>query len=177
MGIEKPEYVVRARLAGIEFREYQPYWVAECEFANQSDLRAAAYLGFRNLFNYISGENDSAQKISMTAPVEQRPVGAGWAVSFVVPRSFYEGDIPSPTNSQLRLRKVPGGLVAALRFRGQWGSTEYEHQARKLTETLKSIGVTATGPATCAVYNPPLTPPILRRNEVLIPVEALPHEA
>ncbi len=174
MAIEKPEYRVLAEVGGVEFREYDPYWIAECDFPNQQSLREASSRGFQYLFNYISGQNESAQKIAMTAPVQQMPSGSGWAISFVVPKSFYSGAIPVPANPAVRVRKVEGGLVAALRYRGNWDSVEFAEQAKELAAMLVKLKVAVTGPFTSAVYNPPITPAFLRRNEVLVSVANLP---
>ncbi|MEN9753278.1 MAG: hypothetical protein RL670_969, partial [Actinomycetota bacterium] len=76
-----------------------------------------------------------------------------------------------PSNPRVRLRKVPGGLVAALRFRGIWGSDTYSEKSAVLMDRLKKANLTPDGSVFSAVYNPPLTPPMLRRNEVLVKVK------
>lgn len=168
MALEQPKYRVVRSIGAIEIREYEPYWVAECDLSDVSDLNLASNAGFRRLFNYISGENASAQKIAMTVPVRQVPSKNGWAVSFVVPRSFYRDGIPQPTNSKVHVREVPAGRVAAFRYRGLWNSSAFQAQSQKLLEGLQAAGIRPVGEVFSAVYNPPLTPPFLRRNEVLV---------
>ena len=170
MALEQPNYRVIRRIGAIEIRDYDAYFVAECDLSEVSDLNLASNAGFRRLFNYISGENAQAQKISMTVPVRQVPSEDGWAVSFVVPRSFYDAGVPTPTNPKVRITEVPGGRVAALRYRGLWNSSAFEAQSKRLLEGLSAEGIRPVGEVFSAVYNPPLTPPFLRRNEVLVAI-------
>ena len=171
MALEQPEYTVERSKNGIEFRRYEPYWVAECDRRDIADLRGASNSGFRYLFNYISGENTARQKVSMTVPVQQQPSGSGWAISFVIPREFYKDGAPQPSNPAVAIRQVPGGLVAAHRFRGVWGSDTFEQKSAKLLADLASQGLEPDGDVFSAVYNPPFTPPLLRRNEVLVRIK------
>lgn len=170
MVLEQPNYKVIRRIGAIEIRDYETYFVAECDLSDISDLNVASSAGFRRLFNYISGENAGSQKISMTVPVRQVPSKNGWAVSFVVPSSFYADGVPKPTNPNVRITEVPGGQVAAMRYRGLWNSSAFESQSKKLLAGLSAEGIRPVGEVFSAVYNPPLTPPFLRRNEVLVAV-------
>lgn len=168
MALEQPKFILEKVVDGVEIRRYEPYQLAQCTFENLEDLRAASNAGFRYLFNYISGENQQSQKISMTVPVQQVPSKSGWSISFVVPSSFAEGAVPTPSNSRVEIVTNPGGLVAALRYRGLWGSTSFNEQSKKLLSILKKHNLKTKGEVFSAVYNPPLTPPFLRRNEVLV---------
>lgn len=171
MAIEKPDYRVLKRESGIELREYQEHWLAECRVENVKDLNEASSRAFSKLFNYISGANEPAQKIAMTSPVQQVESESGWLVSFVVPKSFAEAAIPKPLNPSITLRKVPGGTFAALRYAGFWNSKVFEAKKSQLLTAVKESGLVPVGEVSSAVYNPPLTPPFLRRNEVLVRVE------
>lgn len=171
MAIEKPEYTVLKRERGIELREYKEHWLAECRVDNVKDLNAASSRAFSRLFNYISGENEPAQKIAMTSPVQQVESQDGWLVSFVVPRAFAEAAIPKPLNPSISLRKVPGGTFAAIRYSGFWNNKVFEQKKAELLEAATQLGYKTVGEVASAVYNPPLTPPFLRRNEVLVRVE------
>lgn len=168
MALEQPRYTVEKIIDGVEFRRYEPYFVAECDLSNVADLNMASNAGFRQLFNYISGENEPSEKVAMTVPVRQVPNEGGWSVSFVVPRSFYKDGAPKPKNPSVKIREVPGGLVAALRYRGLWNSQAFEKHSAELLEKLAAQGAKVSGKVCSAVYNPPLTPPFLRRNEVLV---------
>lgn len=70
MGIEKPEYQVVAKEGKFEVRQYEPQIIAETIV--ESDFDEAGNVAFRRLFDYISGENRTAESIKMTAPVNQK---------------------------------------------------------------------------------------------------------
>ena len=171
MAIEQPRYEVERVAGGVEFRRYEPYLVAECDLREVNDLGLASNTGFRYLFNYISGENQSGTKISMTSPVQQVPDQDGWRVSFVVPHEFYTKGAPAPRSPKVSVREVDSALVAALRYRGFWNSEVFNAKREQLLALLKAQGVAPLGEVFSAVYNPPLTPSFLRRNEVLVRVQ------
>ena len=170
MAIEKPEYRLIRETEGIELREYSEHWLAECRVDEIKDLNLASNRAFNKLFNYISGDNQQSQKIAMTSPVQQLPSEDGWLVSFVVPSSFYSGAIPEPRNPAIKLKKIEAGTFAALRYRGLWNNRTFEHHSAELLAAVSKLGMKPVGEVSSAVYNPPLTPPFLRRNEVLVRV-------
>jgi len=168
MAIEKPEYRVVRSEHGIELRDYDEYWVAECLVKNVSELSEASSRAFGRLFNYISGENSAGQKIAMTAPVQQIPSDQGWLVSFVVPKGVSSSSIPVPANSSITIRKVPAGRFAALVYSGTWNDKKFAAKSAELLKALTELGLSWQEPVQSAIYNPPFLPPFLRRNEVLV---------
>ena len=168
MAIEQPTYKVLSSKNGIEVRDYDEYWVAECHVANVSDLSEASSRAFGRLFNYISGENSASQKIAMTSPVQQIPAETGWKVSFVVPKDVSLGEIPVPANSSISIRKVEAGKYAVLQYSGLWNDKKFAAKSAELLNACSASGLSVTGPVSSAVYNPPFMPPFLRRNEVLV---------
>lgn len=172
MAIEKPEYVVELSSNGIEVRNYQEYWIAECHVAGVSDLSAAGSRAFGRLFGYISGENSAGQKIAMTSPVQQIPSDSGWNVSFVVPKDVSIGTIPVPSNSTISIRKVEAGRFAVLQYSGTWNDEKFKTKTALLLKAVSVLGLKPIGSVSSAFYNPPFTPPFLRRNEVMVRLEA-----
>jgi hypothetical protein len=168
MAIEQPTYKILSTKNGVEVRDYDEYWVAECRVDNVDDLNAASSRAFGRLFNYISGDNSESQKIAMTSPVQQIPSETGWLVSFVVPKDVAVGEIPVPSNSTISIRKIDGGRYAALQYSGLWNDKKFLAKSQELLEIVKTLGLTADGSVSSAVYNPPFMPPFLRRNEVLV---------
>jgi len=97
---KEPRHKVVSEDGKFEIREYEA--VVAAEVVSPGDRSAAANRSFRILFNYISGENRSQSKISMTSPVamtenEKIPMTApvteqesseGWHVRFFPPPSY-----------------------------------------------------------------------------------------
>ncbi len=122
------------------------------------------------LFRYISGDNESDQKIETTTPVFMEPDGpdSKGGMGFVIPQQIAEPGAPEPKASDVAIRKRESGRFAVIRFSGVMDARKAEAQELKLREWLKARGI--EGEETCerAGYDPPFTPGPLRRNEVLI---------
>lgn len=185
MAVEEPQFRVLEHQGAFELREYAPYLVAETTV--QADFEDAGSIAFRRLFRYISGENTVRQKIAMTAPVTQSRAGGekiamtapvtqsavsdGYAIAFVVPSKYTADTVPEPTDPTVRIRAVPGRLVACWRYSGRWTPENYREHEADLRQAMAERGLRAVGAPVLARYNPPFMPAFLRRNEVLIPVE------
>ncbi|TFC50360.1 MULTISPECIES: heme-binding protein [unclassified Cryobacterium] len=188
---EKQPYDSVQRYDDFEVRRYPGHVLAEIVVGGPFD--EAGNRAFRSLFAYISGENVSRTKvamtapvvqdaagsrIAMTAPVVQEPVDAGdaadggYRVAFVLPASLTIDSAPRPTNSEVHLRAVPEALVAVIRYRGRWTQDSYTRHLDELRQAISAAGLTPVGPPRFARYDPPFKPAFLRRNEVLINVNA-----
>ncbi len=183
MATEEAPYKVLQRDDIFELREYAPHILAETIV--DGDLEGAGSKAFRRLFRYISGDNRTRDKISMTAPVSQEskgekiamtaPVGqektnGKWAVSFMMPTSYTMETLPLPDDPNISLRQVPARTVAAVRYSGFWSEEKYLLNKKKLEAWLRDKKFTAVGEPVWARYNPPFTLWFMRRNEILIPV-------
>jgi effector-binding domain-containing protein len=183
MATEEAPYTVIKTEDIFELREYAPQVLAE--IIVDGDLEGAGNKAFRPLFRYISGDNKSRGKISMTAPVSQEQKGeeismtapvsqqsvqGKWAVSFMMPASFTMETLPTPDDPNIKLRQVPARRVAAVRYSGFWSEEKYLLNKEKLEKWIKENRFTVTGEPVWARYNAPFTPWFMRRNEILIPV-------
>lgn len=112
--------------------------------------------------------------IPMTAPMGQRPEGAGYWVSFVMPSSLSLVTLPQPSHPQIRLRELAARTVAAIRFRGWWRPRTVKRYRQELEQWMRGAALEAAGEPVYARYNPPYVPPFLRRNEILMPLVAYP---
>ncbi|MCK7469980.1 MAG: heme-binding protein [Desulfomicrobium escambiense] len=73
MAIEEAAYKVLKKDNRFEIRDYAPHILAETVV--EGDFEEAGNKAFNMLFRYISGDNRSREKVAMTAPVSQEPMG------------------------------------------------------------------------------------------------------
>jgi len=193
---DEPAFRVVEQDGAIEIREYDGFAVAET--AVVAPFGEATGIGFRRLFDYISGANRSAAKIEMTAPVLTEPKGEkiamtapvlaqpriemrgetassltpegdeSWTIAFVLPEDLTASSAPTPTDSRVTLRDLPTRRVASITFSGQFQNASAEERHQVLSDWLASRGLAHKGDWQFAGYNPPWTVPALRRNEVLV---------
>lgn len=190
--LEEPSYTVIEQKRGYEVRQYDPYIVAET-VVSSSEYNRDLNQGFRAVAGYIFGDNTSQEKISMTTPVLEQPGNqnnkgsekiamtvpvlegqsdsATRTVAFVLPSTYTLDTLPTPNNKAVNLREVDGRKVAVLRF--TWYATPARVASKKawLLGQLEQDRFTVVGEPQAAFYNPPLSMPLVLRNEILIEVE------
>ncbi len=174
LGIEEPSYRVLEERDGYELRRYEPR--LEVEARVRGGYEESLGRGFRVLFRYISGENQGSAKIAMTAPVlhQDEEDGGGAAahrVAFVLPSRVRQRGAPLPREADVRIVQVEEHTAAALRFSGYATERRTAEKRSELLARVRRDGLRIAGPARLAQHNPPWTPPFLRRNEILLPVE------
>ncbi|MBC6443946.1 MAG: heme-binding protein [Alphaproteobacteria bacterium GM202ARS2] len=165
--VEEPAYRVVKRVGdSIELRVYEP--ALQAEVIATGDRDNSANTAFRILFNYITGENQRAQDIAMTAPVAQQPNNADtWRVAFYMPQQFSRADVPQPTDSRVTIKRVPSRKVAVLRFSGRHSDSNFNSHAERLRGYLRKKAIAFQEPPIFAYYDPPFQLWFLRRNEVM----------
>ncbi|MBL8685229.1 MAG: heme-binding protein [Myxococcales bacterium] len=184
--VEEPDFTVERDDGAIEIRRYAPVVRAETTVEN-SDRNIAVNEGFRRLAGYIFGANHGRNTIAMTAPVTQSqrgeriamtaPVtpsgdGGSWLVTFTMPRGSAVESMPVPNDARVTLRAIPARRVAVLRYSGSSSPEVLAAHERTLRAWLTRNGLSASGPATSARYDPPSTLPLLRRNELWLELDA-----
>lgn len=181
--VEHAKYDVVQAEGAFELRDYAPMIVAEVQV--EGARKEAIGAGFRQIADYIFGNNIAAQNVAMTAPVIQQPSeqvamtapvtqqgdGNSWTVRFVMPSQYTLQTLPKPNNVAVQLKEVEGKRFAVVRFAGRGNDRNLQKHEAKLKQILQEKGLKAKGVATYAFFNPPWTLPFLRRNEVMIEVE------
>ena len=185
MAIEEAKYDVVKKDNKFEIRDYAAHILAETVV--EGNLEDAGNEAFKRLFRYISGDNRSgdkvvmtasvsqeprSEKIKMTAPVGQQRAKDNWVVSFMMPGSYTLETLPKPKDPMVTLRQVPARRIAAIRYSGFWSENRYLQHKVKLESWIQRMGFTIVGNPIWARYNSPLMPWFLRRNEILIPIDA-----
>lgn len=180
MAIEKPNYTVVMSEDNFEIRDYPSMLLAEVKVTG--DRNRAANKGFRKLASFIFGDNRSqtkiamtspvvqkpqSEKIAMTAPVTQTPINENeWIVNFMMPAEYSMDTLPVPTNSDIRIFETTPYRTVSIRFSGRGRMKNLNKHQSKLDEFVKKHGLETLGGPEYAFYNPPMVPPMFRRNEV-----------
>ncbi|MEO8386661.1 MAG: heme-binding protein [Betaproteobacteria bacterium] len=193
--IEEPAYKVIKQDGDFELREYASMIVAETTVSGSLD--EASSRGFRVIADYIFGNNiasgassnekiamtapvtmtaanQSSEKIAMTAPVTMAAGDAApdtWRMHFVMPSKYTMASLPTPKNPAVKLREVAAQRVAVNRFSVFSGEQKVADKTAQLNDWISRSNLSPSGKSQLARYNMPLTPPPLRRNEILIPVQ------
>lgn len=172
----------------IEVRNYESLILVSAPMGENNSRNGA----FRELFDYISGANIDQSKIAMTAPVfmdkdnnkdlgKEIPMTAPVfmdsdkqsgkpMMSFVMPEGYTLTTTPKPTNNDITVSEVTNHTIAAIRFSGFMYDGNIKKHKDILEQWIIDNGYTITGDYQTAGYNAPFVLPMLRRNEVLIPV-------
>lgn len=181
---ETPYTVTKTLSEIVEIRKYPAQIVANTMASGERKL--AANQGFRQLFDYISGNNYLRTNIPMTSPVSEIPISAqstaitpplqqlsgeeGWVIRFFMPSTFTLDNTPEPTSPNIQITETKSRVVAAIRFSGDANKQDLDMYSEQLRLLLRKHNYQEVGIAEYAFYSPPFIPPNMRRNEVLIPV-------
>ena len=168
--LENPNYEVALRDNNIEIRSYNATKLVSTH--NQGEFTESSNNNFRKLFKYISGNNKSEEKISMTSPVFMNLSDLesnSRQMSFVVPSINLE-NTPEPSSSEVTITSFPQREVAVISFSGRWEEQSFRDKERALRNWINEKGYIAKSEAYAAAYNPPWAIPFLRRNEVHIAI-------
>jgi SOUL heme-binding protein len=181
--VEEPKYLSVETQGAIEIRDYPELIAAEATV--KGDRSEAIRQGFGLIADYIFGNNSTAGKVAMTAPVTQQasekiamtaPVtqqGAGneWTVRFIMPSNYTMESLPTPNKPDVKLVKQAAKRQAVIRFSGVADEAMLANKTAELTRFIAEKKLSALSAPTYAFYNPPWTLGVFRRNEVMIEVE------
>lgn len=177
-----PKYRVVERLSdGVEVRLYESSIIAQVQVDGVQ--RDALDGGFRILAGYIFGKNTrrtslamtspvvaQPEKVSMTSPVTSQSTGATMTVSFFMPPGSSLHTLPGPDDSRIRFVELPERKLAAIGFSGSWNPQSFSEHAEALVGSLRLNNLQPDGVPSYAYYDPPFTPPFMRRNEVFVSI-------
>ncbi len=113
----------------------------------------------------------SSEKIPMTVPVMQSEnPNNNWTLSFVMPAKYSLQTLPTPTNTNVKLKEIPAKRCAVIRFSGMWTENNLNKRTSELQKFITSQHLTAISTPIYAFFNPPWTPWFMRRNEIMIEI-------
>jgi hypothetical protein len=163
---ETPDYKVIRTDEKFEIRDYPSLTIATTPM-NDDGMNGS----FGQLFRFITGKNEGAEKIEMTSPVLIDTAKDKKTMSFIMPKKAVEKGVPKPAGDDVKLGKVEAARFAVLRFAGGRTAENEKAAIEKLTAWLEGQKIAAKGDPMFAYYDPPWTPTFLRRNEVMIRID------
>jgi len=158
MAYEEADYKTVYQTEQFDVRFYGERLVVQTSYGDQNG-------GFRKLFNYISGSNDSSEKIAMTVPVTQSDPGEGMVMQFYLPSKFDKESTPNPEDETLEISTIDAGYYAVIKFSGRSKEKNFNRHSEILKKELVKENIEIIGPSIKATYNGPFTLPRFRRNE------------
>lgn len=169
--VEKVQYTVLKKIGDIEIRQYPQLILA---FVEEMDENSS----FNLLFNYISGNNYTKDKIKMTAPVISSTkiemtapvISKKNYMAFVLPSSYNKNTVPDPLNPNVKIEIQPKKQLAVLRFSGNTSEARVEKMTEYLLDSLKKSNIKVKGIPFLMRYNSPFTPGFIRRNEIAVEI-------
>ena len=164
MAYEETNYEVVKKNEIYEIRKYSDRLAIETIASNQGS-------SFKKLFNYISGNNENKEKISMTTPVTQIEKKGSMTMQFYLPSKFNKDNIPSPTNSDVKILNIKGGYYAVIKYSGRASDKNFIKHKNILKNELKKDNILILSSPIKATYDKPFTLPMLRRNEAMFKID------
>ena len=168
--LEEPKFEILHEYSRFEVRKYVNTIQAQVSSPDSEDVSSSIH--FREIANYIFGNNDKSQNISMTAPVQTWSQNNEVLMAFTMPSKLSLEELPEPNNNRVKLREIEGNIVAVLKFSWFSGNTKTKKLIQKLQYLIKIEGLKQKGTPKLAVYDNPMTTlPFARRNEIHLPIE------
>lgn len=85
-----------------------------------------------------------------------------------MPEEYSLKTLPKPVDNRIRILELPAYKTAVIRFSGFNTDKNIKTHEKTLTEWLETNDIKSVGKSTYAFYNPPWTPPFMKRNEIMI---------
>jgi len=169
-GYESAPYQVARASGKFEVRDYPALTVVETPMARGGEGPDGS---FNRLFRFITGGNESEQKIAMTTPVFMSGNETNATMAFVMPAKMKTGEIPKPSDGSVTVRELAAGRFAVLRYSGGRNTANEAEALERLRAWMKAEGLKEMSPPIYGYFDPPWTPAFLRRNEVMLRTEAV----
>ncbi len=164
MANEEAKYEIIIKNEIYEIRKYSTRLAIESITSGQKS-------NFRTLFNYISGKNDTNEKIEMTVPVTQVEKNGNMSMQFYLPSKFNSNNVPKPTDKNVKIITIEGGYYGVLKFSGRASDDNFTKHQKILQKELEKKNISILSPPIRATYNSPFTLPINRRNEAMFKIK------
>jgi len=127
---------------------------------------------FSPLFNYISGKNETGQKIEMTTPVHQSVATQDPFMEFVLPERYTKNNTPKASTAEVKIVESTPGYYVAIGFSGYATATKKKYFTEVLKLEAQQLGFEIIGTPILLVYNSPYRI-FNRKNELVFEINEL----
>ena len=107
----------------------------------------------------------------MTTPVFSTSGGDLQEMSFVLPEEVAKDGAPKANNQNIAVTKRQAGRFAVYRYSGRWTEARDKEARETLAKWVKEQELTLKSVMEKASYDPPFTPPFMRRNEIMVRID------
>ena len=181
---KEPNYKILDKEEYFEVREYSEMLVAQTTTAGT--YKESSGQNFKRLAGYIFGNNainenipmttpvlqqKKSEKMAMTVPVYQQQEASSWTMTFILPSKYTLETVPTPLDKKIYVKVLSNVKVATLQFNGSMNEGNIKQHTQKLKNWVKDKNYSVMATAYSASYDPPWTLPMLRRNEIHLPIE------
>jgi len=166
---ETPDYQVLEKDGDFEIRRYP-----DLALVSTSTPDREMNGSFMKLFRYIDGGNESTQKVAMTSPVLMEKTAERSTMSFILPKQVQTEGAPQPKAADVVLQAMPKVELIAMRFPGKPSPAAEAKATEQIQAWAQAKGKKVQGTPLFAYYDPPWTPAIMRRNEVMLRLQTVP---
>lgn len=161
MAIETIQYKVLKKEDSIEIRSYDHILLASTK-TNPEKYNES---GFNRVFQYISGQNEANQKISMTSPVVTYQENDQLVTGFYVPSMYNQTTVPKPTGD-VYINTIEPAIYVVITFHGAWTKENYDHYHHQLLDYVNQHNLKIKSNPFIMRYNAPYIPDAQKRNEI-----------
>lgn len=161
------------RDGAMALRDYPELIVAETRVAGYRDHALSE--GLVVIADFLNGQAGVGGAVPIGAPLMADGTDDGmgrWRTRLIVPADAGIAISGEDEDATVWVRAVAPRRVAAIRFSGEADEPMLNQREAELRAWIEGRALSITGSAEHAFYDSPLTPPALRRNEVIIPVAA-----
>ena len=151
-----------------EYRVIKEYNAAELRYYPPV-MKIQSNNDFGSLFNYISGNNSTREKINMTTPVYMGDGKGSNVMEFVLPENFNPKNTPDALSKQVKVFESEPGYFLTLEFGGYASKKNVQYYASELSNIAQKYGLITIGMTSLLVYDSPYKV-IGRKNEVIIQI-------
>ena len=160
----KKYYNLIKKIQNVEIREYPKLLYVSYTPQSTKDRNNS----FRNIADFIFGNNKSKTKIDMTSPVVIKLHNKN-EMAFIMPEKYTLQNLPKKNNETLAVYEESANIKAAIKFSGYSNKKKEKNYTDKLKKVLLKHNITHKNDFELLVYNSPYKF-YNRKNEITVSI-------